>query len=820
MYDGGAIDLGTLTNWSITVDYTTPGTTNSTLSYVWSPLAGLFTNPTATTAYTGTNLSTVYAAPSALTTYTVTATDVVTGCFSSANVLVNYTPPAPTVTPSSVTMCLGDPAVRLTSSTATSSNLQVCSGPISVVIPDANAAGATSNLTVSGVPAGCNISNMSVNFNMNHTWNGDVAMSLKAPNGNILNLNYYLSNTGAGPTTGFVNTTISSTGTAALGSGTNPYTGTFRADAITAPTAPVNGPTGPTGFLANVNNWNALYSVPNGTWTLAMVDAFGGDQGTLTSWCINMTYVCGVPATAATWSPIAGLFNDAAATIAYTGDARDTVWTRPTPSGVYTYQATVQSVPAFLPVPPSFTNPANITINQAGPASPYPANLVVAGLPTTGVSVQSVTLTGMNHTWANDIDVLLQSPNGTNVILMSDIGGNVAIPAGATYTFSDAGPAMAGAPNASGTYRPTNLVGTLGVEPDNWPAPGPGAVAQATPTLGLFGNTADMNGTWKLFVVDDAAGDAGSISGGYTIRFNVPVAPCTSPARTVVVTVNQPTVLNANIPANQTICTDKVATFTAAVTAGTGPHSYQWQVSTNGGTTFTNVANGGVYSGATTATLTITAPPVSMSTYQYRCVVTGAAPCAAQTSRAATLIVNPLPVVVISATAPTSLLPGLRSTFTSTVSPNPAATYSWIRNGVVLSNPALGVVSGLGTGSIVVDVDGMGDYQLRVTDVNGCTSTSNSITIKDSTSGKCFIYPNPTSGKFQVRYYSVANNVLPRTLTVYDAKGDRVLTQFYQIGRPYDRMDVDMRGKGKGIYWVEIGDRNGNRLTMCRVAIQ
>ena len=139
---------------------------------------------------------------------------------------------------------------------------------------------------------------------------------------------------------------------------------------------------------------------------------------------------------------------------------------------------------------------------------------------------------------------------------------------------------------------------------------------------------------------------------------------------------------------------------------------------------------------------------------------------------------------------------------------------------MVLTNPALGVVSGLGTGTLVVDVDGMGVYQLRVTDVNGCTSTSNTITIRDSASGKCFIYPNPTSGKFQVRYYSVANNVLPRSLTIYDAKGDRVFTQMYTIGRPYDRMDVDMRAMGKGLYWVEIGDLNGNRLTMCRVVIQ
>jgi hypothetical protein len=299
---------------------------------------------------------------------------------------------------------------------------------------------------------------------------------------------------------------------------------------------------------------------------------------------------------------------------------------------------------------------------------------------------------------------------------------------------------------------------------------------------------------------------------------------CQSPARTVIVTLNQPTVLNANIPVNQTICTDKVATFSAAVATGTGPHSYQWQVSTTGiAGTYSNIANGGVYSGVTTATLTITAPPVTMNGYYYRAVVTGAAPCAAAISRAALLTVNPLPAFSISAAPYTSLFPGLRTTISASAITPPAApfVYSWIRNGTALGTSALGVVSGLGTGSILLDVDGQGDYQLRVTDANGCTNTSNTITIRDSANGKCFIYPNPNSGVFQVRYYSVAGNSnLPRTLTIYDSKGDRVYTKYYTIGRPYDRMDVDMRAYGKGLYWVEIGDRNGNRLTICRVVIQ
>src|SRR5204863_8081406 len=209
----------------------------------------------------------------------------------------------------------------------------------------------------------------------------------------------------------------------------------------------------------------------------------------------------------------------------------------------------------------------------------------------------------MNHTWTSDIDIVLQSPTGLNVILLSDAAGANDL-SNTTLIFDDAAAATVPAavtPIPSGTYKPTN-VGT----PDTWPAPGPPTVNQATPTLTTF--TGDMNGTWQLFVLDQVGGDVGNINGAYSIGFLLTAPPCTSPARTVVVTVNAPTTITTQ-PVSQVVCTDKVATFTV-VAGGSGPFSYQWQVSTNGGNTWTNIANGGVYSGATTATLTITAPPV------------------------------------------------------------------------------------------------------------------------------------------------------------------------------------------------------------------
>ena len=249
------------------------------------------------------------------------------------------------------------------------------------------------------------------------------------------------------------------------------------------------------------------------------------------------------------------------------------------------------------------------------------------------------------------------------------------------------------------------------------------------------------------------------------------------------------------------------------VATGSAPITYQWQVSTDNGNTFSNVANNAIYSGATTATLTITAPPVSYSGYFYRCIVQSAAPCLSTNSFFAKLTVNPLPTVVLTASPYVKLFPGLITTISSTVSPFAAAQYVWRRDGVI--------IAGANGPTRSVDVDGLGEYQLTVTDVNGCVNSSNKLLISDSISTNCFLYPNPSSGRFQVRYHSVANNsVLPRTVTVYDAKGARLLTQTFGITVPYARMDLDLRPYGKGVYWVEIGDRNGARIAMCRAVIE
>jgi subtilisin-like proprotein convertase family protein len=189
-------------------------------------------------------------------------------------------------------------------------------------VPDGTAAGATHTIPVTTVPAGATVTGISVTLNMTHTWISDMVINLKAPNGKILNL----FNARGGSGDNLTNTVISSASTASLATGAPPFTGTFAADAASN--------VGPTGNLSNVTSFAGLYSTGNGNWTLAMRDLFGFDIGTLTSWSITITYQMQNPAV--TWTPVSGLFTNAAATTAYTGTDAYSVYAKPAATTTYT----------------------------------------------------------------------------------------------------------------------------------------------------------------------------------------------------------------------------------------------------------------------------------------------------------------------------------------------------------------------------------------------------------------------------------------------------------------------------------------------------
>ncbi len=80
---------------------------------------------------------------------------------------------------------------------------------------------------------------------------------------------------------------------------------------------------------------------------------------------------------------------------------------------------------------------------------------------------------------------------------------------------------------------------------------------------------------------------------------------------------SQAPIITAN-PLNRSICVGGSTTYSVSASNAT---TYQWQVDTGSG--YVNIANGGTYSGALTATLTITGVTPGMTGNLYRCIVSG-----------------------------------------------------------------------------------------------------------------------------------------------------------------------------------------------------
>lgn len=84
-------------------------------------------------------------------------------------------------------------------------------------------------------------------------------------------------------------------------------------------------------------------------------------------------------------------------------------------------------------------------------------------------------------------------------------------------------------------------------------------------------------------------------------------------------TIASPASISAQPSGSTSIAAGANTSFTVSAA---GSPTYQWQELTVGGS-WSNISNGGVYGGATTATLTITSATVALNGNQYRVIVTG-----------------------------------------------------------------------------------------------------------------------------------------------------------------------------------------------------
>ena len=328
------------------------GTTDIGTTFSW-------TGPNSFTS-TSQNPSISNATTTASGTYSFTAT--ANGCPSIAGttvVTVNPLPTAVTVTPSTATVYAGQITGLTASGGTIAGSVNYNTGVISVAIPDASATGINNTLTVSGIPAGVTINNILVTFSITHGYDQDIIVDLEAPNGQVINL---VNGTSISTGANFTNTVISSDDTKpAISTGTAPFTNTFKADKSTSGFQLSPSP------VPTASAWSSLYSTPNGGWKIRVYDDESIGTGTFTNWQIQISYSA---SSNFSWSPTIGLYTDAGATAAYSGNPT-TVYAKPMNTTTYTATSTsgagcTSSNTSLITVTPAWIGAVNSDWTNSG----------------------------------------------------------------------------------------------------------------------------------------------------------------------------------------------------------------------------------------------------------------------------------------------------------------------------------------------------------------------------------------------------------------------------------------------------------------------
>ncbi len=181
-------------------------------------------------------------------------------------------------------------------------------------------------------------------------------------------------------------------------------------------------------------------------------------------------------------------------------------------------------------------------------------------------------------------------------------------------------------------------------------------------------------------------------------------------------------------PSPQTTCESVATTFSVSATDATG---YAWEESTDGGSNYSPISNGGAYSGNGTAMLTVT-PTLAMDGNLYRCVVSGSLLPNA-TSTGALLTVN-LDDASFSYAA---------SAYCTNAS-DPMPTITGLSGGTFSSTPSgLILDSGSGLIDLSASMSGM-TYMVTYTTAGSCPNVSSTSVAIDPVDDAMFSYSSPT----------------------------------------------------------------------------
>ena len=444
------------------------------------------------------------------------------------------------------------------------------------------------------------------------------------------------------------------------------------------------------------------------------------------------------------WSPTTDLYTDAAATTAYTGTDAAVVYAKLTAPATYTATSTLGSCSVSTPVTVTPNALPTITLDATTPVCNGGTSSSLSYTATTGTPTQ----------YTIDFDTAANTAGFTDISTFTAFTPSpisLVVPAGAapgTYTGTiTVKNATTGCVSATPqtftvvintpvaiTTQPSNSVSLVNTNASfTVAATGSGLTYQ-------WQESTDNGVTWNNI--------SGATSATYTALSVTNVmtgnkyqcivsgaAPCTSVTSNVVTLTISTTAITTQ-PASTAICSNGSATFTIATT-GTQP-TYQWQISTNSGTSWSDIAN------ETTTTLNVSGLTSANSLQQYRCVLSPGP----INSDAAILTVNDIVAITTQPADVTVCSNAANATFT-TIATGTGLTYQWqqrANSSGTFANVGTGTTGGttatLTISTLSTSLDGY-QYQCIVTGTAPCvgqTTTTATLsvtgyTLANSTTG-------------------------------------------------------------------------------------
>ena len=253
-------------------------------------------------------------------------------------------------------------------------------------------------------------------------------------------------------------------------------------------------------------------------------------------------------------------------------------------------------------------------------------------------------------------------------------------------------------------------------------------------------------------------------------------------------------------PTSLAVCAGEDAVL-SVVGQGTGV-TYLWQVSTDNGVTFTDVAN------ATGSTYTINNVSVGLNNTIYH-VTLDVRSCGSVVSDTARLTVLSLPVVELSAPS-TVLVPGASITLNANAVGG-LGSLIWLYNNTPIN----------GQSSSTYTATSSGTYVVSFTDENGCKSNSSPIVLRDSLLSSAMIRPNPNNGVFTVMVKDLNSTNETVSVVIYDNKGSRMYFKVFNgVSKSNPYLEVSAINLAKGHYTLVVFDKNGVKKEAGKLLIQ